>query len=244
MSAFTQRSFAGGEVAPDVWARQETTKRQTGLKSCLNFIVQRHGGLTNRSGTQYCGLTRYGTSTESTLIPFEFARGDTVLIEAGEYYFYFWVNGVLVTIPTAAAYSGLASYIPGDLVTSGGMVYYCIYPVTGTAPPNATYWALLGVAGTTYEISTPYAGSELGELYFSQSADVMVFAHPSHPPTVLSRFANYYWTFADLTTTPSITYPTNLNAAQRKLLEELARLRSEEVSENKGFFSKVKENFK
>jgi hypothetical protein len=51
--AVFQRAFAGGELAPSLAARADQAKYLTGLRTCRNFIVQRHGGVTNRAGTRF-----------------------------------------------------------------------------------------------------------------------------------------------------------------------------------------------
>lgn len=43
-----------------------------------------------------------------------------------------------------AEYDNATAYAVDDLVTSGGNLYKCILATTGNAPPNATYWELLG----------------------------------------------------------------------------------------------------
>ena len=42
--------------------------------------------------------------------------------------------------PTADTYSGTANYIPGDVVVNASVVYLCIAPSTGNAPPNTSFW--------------------------------------------------------------------------------------------------------
>jgi len=39
------------------------------------------------------------------------------------------------------AYDADASYVIGDVVRQASVNYYCILPVSGTAPPDATYWS-------------------------------------------------------------------------------------------------------
>jgi len=42
--------------------------------------------------------------------------------------------------PPPAAWNSVASYVEGDLVSSGGFYFSCILANTAQAPPNATYW--------------------------------------------------------------------------------------------------------
>lgn len=51
-------------------------------------------------------------------------------------------------------------------------------------------------AGGAYQISTPWAASDLFSLRFAQSADVMYFAHPSYAPQTLTFNAPTNWVIA------------------------------------------------
>jgi hypothetical protein len=50
--------------------------------------------------------------------------------------------------------------------------------------------------GSAYEIATPYATSELFDIKFAQSADVMYLCHPNHDVRKLSRTGHTSWTLA------------------------------------------------
>jgi len=52
--------------------------------------------------------------------------------------------------------------------------------------------------GNPYEITTPYAYSDLFQLKFTQSADVLYIFHPDYVPKKLSRTAHTTWTLTDL----------------------------------------------
>ena len=49
------------------------------------------------------------------------------------------------------------------------------------------------LSGGVYEIATPYAHTELSDLHFAQSADVMYLAHPLHAPQKLGRLDHDDW---------------------------------------------------
>lgn len=63
--------------------------------------------------------------------------------------------------------------------------------------------------GPAYEIATTYTEAELFQLRFTQSADVLYIAHPSHKPATLSRTGNTSWTLADISFTDGPYLPTN-----------------------------------
>lgn len=69
--------------------------------------------------------------------------------------------------------------------------------------------------GVPYEIVTPYAESQLFELNYTQSADVMTIVHPSHAPRELSRLAHDNWTLGTISFTPAVSPPTGLSGSAR-----------------------------
>lgn len=52
--------------------------------------------------------------------------------------------------------------------------------------------------GTAIEVVTPYLESEVFDLHFTQSADVLYLAHSSHPPQKLSRTSDTTWTLTPI----------------------------------------------
>jgi hypothetical protein len=52
--------------------------------------------------------------------------------------------------------------------------------------------------GTPVEVVTPYLESEVFDLHFTQSADVLYLAHSSHPPQKLSRTSDTVWTLTPI----------------------------------------------
>lgn len=54
------------------------------------------------------------------------------------------IQANLASLIEAPDYDNGATYNPGDIVKSGGSLYQCIATTTGNAPPNATYWTLIG----------------------------------------------------------------------------------------------------
>lgn len=52
--------------------------------------------------------------------------------------------------------------------------------------------------GSPYEISTPYSHTEIADIQFTQSADVLYLFHPSYQPRKLSRTSHTTWTLTTL----------------------------------------------
>lgn len=59
---------------------------------------------------------------------------------------------------------------------------------------------VLTTGNVIYEIATPWAESDLFNLKFTQSADVMTICHPSYPPKELRRYAHDNWQIVDVVT--------------------------------------------
>ncbi len=133
MGIFTQRNFAAGEIAPVIYSRVDTTKYATGLRACRNMMVMRHGGVTNRPGTEFIGPGKY-PSKQTRLIPFIFDADTSYALEFGDGYMRVIQNGVYLKAasqaltaatnanPCVVTYSGADTYANGDTVYISGIV--------------------------------------------------------------------------------------------------------------------------
>lgn len=186
-----QRSFAGGEVTPELFGRIDDAKYQAGAAKLRNFIALPQGPAVNRPGTAF--VREVKDSTKSTrIIPFTYSTTQTMVIELGAGYFRFHSQGGTLLAGSPAAYDNATAYVVGGLVSSSGTNYYCIAPTTGNAPPNATYWYPLPSAA--YEIPNPYAEADLFDIHYVQSADVLTLVHPNYAPRELRRQGATNWT--------------------------------------------------
>lgn len=233
-----QPSFAGGELAPALWARVDLAKYHVGAKTLRNFFVNASGGASNRPGTAYVGRVKDG-SHPVRLIPFEFSTVQTYVLEFGHHYLRVVMNGGHVLEPafsvsavtqanpcavTAAGhnfangdevfFSGIGGMtaLDGDrfLVAAVAGASFQLHSLDGVAV-DATAWAAFGGGGTVarvYTLTTPYAGSDLAILKYAQSADVMTLCHPAYPPTDLSRTQHWLWTLTPISFQPGILAPT------------------------------------
>ncbi len=133
MSILSQRSLAGGELAPALYARTDIQKYQIGLRTLRNFFVKKHGGASNRAGTQFIGEVNDSTKTVR-LIPFEFNSEQTYILEFGDEYIRVIHDGEYV--------SDLELTITGITNANPAVVTY-----TGTDPANGDEVALAGIVG-------------------------------------------------------------------------------------------------
>lgn len=132
MSTLTQRSFASGEISPSLYARADISKYATGLKTCRNFQVMRHGGATNRAGTEFVCEVK-DSATEIRLVPFIFNTAQTYILEFGDEYIRVIKDGSQQVLasqnitaisnanPCVVTYAGADTYANGDEVYVSGI---------------------------------------------------------------------------------------------------------------------------
>lgn len=232
------RSFAGGEMSPEMFGRIDDVKFQSGAATMRNFIATPQGPAENRPGTAYVREVKDSTK-RVRLIPFTFSTTQTMVIEVGAGYFRFHTNGATLLAGSPAAYNNATAYTVGALVSSSGTNYYCIANTTGNAPPNATYWYPLPSAA--YEIPNPYAEADLFDLHHVQSSDVLTIVHPNYPPRELRRQGATQWVLSTITFGATISPPGTVTAtasghttAKYTYSYRVTAIASDEVNESVG----------
>jgi hypothetical protein len=199
------RSFAGGEISPEMFGRIDDVKFQTGASKLLNFIALPQGAVENRPGLKYVAEVK-NSSYQSRLVAFTYSTTQTMVIELGQQYIRFHTQGATLGPGTPAAYDAATAYTLGDLVSSGGINYYCVAATTGNAPPNSTYWYPMPAG--IYEIPSPYSSADLFDIHYVQSADVLTLVHPSYAPRELRRLGATEWTLTTISFASDVPAPT------------------------------------
>ncbi|MCK5617511.1 hypothetical protein KAR91_87415 [Candidatus Pacearchaeota archaeon] len=217
MTAVAQRSFSGGEITPSLYARTDIAKYSTSARILRNMMTMRGGGSTNRPGTKFVIETK-DSSKASRLIPFIFNADQTYVLEFGDLYMRVHRNGANVTVSGVSAWITATPYVAGDLVSNGGVNYYCFLAHTsgastepGTGGSWTTNWHAL--SGSIFEIPTPYVEADLFTLDFKQSADVITIDHPTYDTRELARTADTGWTLTVASFVPGEPTPTTVSAS-------------------------------
>lgn len=217
------RSFAGGEITPELYGRLDLTKHQTGLALCRNFHVLPHGPVTRRPGLGYVNEART-SSAAVRLIPFAYSADQTAVLEFGDGYVRFHLNGSTLLEPEKTITGIVGStvtiaghgYANGDSVYIGGRFY-----LVGSAATNT--FATFGLDGSTatpsgataarvYTLTTPYAAAHLFDLHYAQSADVLTLVHPGYQARELSRLGATNWQLSVISFEPTLDPPENVTA--------------------------------
>jgi hypothetical protein len=199
------RSFAGGELSPEMFGRIDDVKFQTGAAKLRNFIAMPQGPAENRPGTAFVRAVK-NSAKRTRLIPFTYSTTQTMVLELGDGYIRFHTQGATLLVGAPALYNPVLTYAIGALVSNAGLVYYATAPVPlFTNPPNAAYWYLIPTPA--YEIPTPYAEADLFDLHYVQSADVLTIVHPNYAPRELRRLGPTTWTLSTISFVSPIPAP-------------------------------------
>jgi len=199
------RSFAGGELSPEMFGRIDDVKFQTGAAKLRNFIAMPQGPAENRAGTAFVREVK-NSAKRTRLIPFTYSTTQTMVLELGDGYIRFHTQGATLLVGAPAPYNPALTYAIGALVSNAGLVYYATAPVPlATNPPNAAFWYLIPTPA--YEIPTPYAEADLFDLHYVQSADVLTIVHPNYAPRELRRLGATTWTLSTISFVSPIPAP-------------------------------------
>lgn len=129
------RSFAGGEITPELFGRVDLGKYQTGLAKCLNFEIRPQGSAVNRAGLEYIIHTK-DSSKRSVLIPFIYSTTQAYVLEFGDLYLRIHTLASTV-LETGLTITGITRANPGVLTYVG-------------ADPSDGQWEFLsGIVGMT-----------------------------------------------------------------------------------------------
>lgn len=232
-----QPSFAGGEIAPDLLARVDTAKWQVGVARALNVFVRPYGGLSTRPGLRFVAEVKDSTAptrlipfqfnTEQTYALevgggyIRFHRDTGQIVEGNQA-----IGSATAANPVAVSANG-HGYANGDEVFISGVVgmtelngrnfrvanatanSFTLRGLDGVDIDGTNYGAYVsgGSVARVYEIATPYLASEVFDIGYVQSNDVMYLCHPNHAVRKLSRTGDTAWTLETVTFQPGIAAP-------------------------------------
>lgn len=241
MTTVISRSFAGGEISPALYARADLVKYATGLRTCKNFAVARHGGVFNRPGTQFIGDVK-NFFDAPRLIPFIFNADQTYILEFGDQYMRIFRNGEQIYLAFVAI-TGATQSNPivitkvahglsdNDEINITGVVgmtelngrnfkvanatsdTFTLKDTFGQDIDSTSYGAYVsgGQAYIVCEYATPYFIQDVWGIQYVQSADVVTLVHPNYAPMELRRTGHSSWSLTSITFAPSQPPPTFVN---------------------------------
>lgn len=131
MPRFPQPSMAGGELSPGLHGRTDLARYMTSLATCRNVETKPTGGAVKRPGRIFRGEVKHH-DRDTRFVPFIYSTEINYLIEMGDGYFRFWVDGVLLRdgagqiVEVVTPYTGALIY---DVrFTQSADVMYLVHP--------------------------------------------------------------------------------------------------------------------
>jgi hypothetical protein len=216
------RSFAGGEITPELHGRLDLPKFQTGLRECTNFFVLAHGPAVRRPGFRF-KIESGNSNYKVRLIPFTFAADQSVMLEFGHQYVRFHTKDGVVLEAAQAIVSivGSTVVVTGHGYSNGedvfiGSRFHRITVVDANTFTTADLWGnATTAAGTTaarvYTLPSPYSESNLPSITFAQDSDVLTLTS-TIPTRELRRSGPTSWAFSTVSFTPTLAAPTGVTA--------------------------------
>ncbi len=92
VSSVNKYSFVGGEYAPLLYGRSDLERYPTSVRLMENFFPYAYGGFSKRPGTEFIAEVK-DSSKAVRLIPFSFSVTQAYVIEVGDQYMRFYMDG-------------------------------------------------------------------------------------------------------------------------------------------------------
>ena len=217
------RSFAGGEIAPELGGRVDLGKYQTGLSLARNFTILPHGPAARRPGFRFINEAKDSTR-RVRLAAFQFSADQTAVLEFGHQYVRFHIGAATLLEATKAIVSIAADtvtvtshgYSTGDWVYIGTRFHKITVTGTNTFTTTDLWNVATTASGSTaarvYTLATPYVEDDLFDLNFAQNADVITIAHPNYAVRELARLGATNWTLSAISFAPPTGAPATVTA--------------------------------
>lgn len=169
------RSFAGGEISPEMFGRIDDAKFQSGAATMRNFIALPTGASTTRPGFAFVKASK--ANGVARLIPFTYSLNQTMVIELGNFYARFHTNGqtlqynpsqpayipvatVTISIATPAVVTWNAHGLSAGQLVAFGPSSIHIPPYTLPTPLQINYaYKVTNVTTNTFQLIDPATGA-------------------------------------------------------------------------------------
>lgn len=195
-------NFVAGELSPRLAGRTDIMQYYQSAAELLNMIVEFYGGAKKAPGTYFANEVK-NSSLATRLVRFVFSDTQAYILEFGNLYIRFYMNGgaVLETAKNITSINIATSTITsvGHGFTNGQEIY--IADIVGTTELNGRRFLVAGAAANTftltdidsnpidmtgyaayvsggtasrvYTLTTTYTTADLWKLQFAQTADIL-----------------------------------------------------------------------
>jgi len=214
-----KQNFTSGEITPRLSGRTDLGRYDNAAQSIENFLVQPHGGLGRRPGTEFIREVKT-SSAQTRLIPFQFNVEQAYILEFGNLYFRVYKDGGIVVssgVPVEFTTPYTTAQLDQIKFAQTADVMYISHP--NHAPRKITRTSHTAWTVTEVDLqrgamldqnltdTTLTAGGRTGTVTITASADTFV-------STDVGRLVKLHKGFAKIT---SFTSATSVDAAVQEL---------------------------
>jgi hypothetical protein len=114
-ASWIQNSFNAGELSPRLKGRIDIAKYKNGCDTLENFIPQIYGPVRKRPGTRFVNEVK-DSSKNVRLIPFQFSTSQAYILEFGDKYIRFYMNGGVILDSSSVIYEVTTIYSYDEVV--------------------------------------------------------------------------------------------------------------------------------
>ncbi len=151
MVAPAQTSFNAGELSPLLKGRPTLDKYRNGCETLENFIPQIQGPARKRPGTRFVAEVK-DSADAARLIPFEYSNTQAYVLEFGDLYIRFYLDGGVVESSPGVPYEIVSPYTSAQLAAleyaqSADVIYitHPEHPPYKLARTSALSWTITAV---------------------------------------------------------------------------------------------------
>ena len=169
MPSLLQPSFAKGEVGDDIFGRVDTAAYRIALRRASNLLVRSSGGVRRRPGLRFIGPCKQHAYSPR-LVPFEFKKQDTHILEFGEAYIRV-IRGDDYVTEAPKTITGITQANPGVITSNAhgflndNQVY--IVGVGGMTALNGRWFTIANATTNTFTLKDQVTGANISTLAFS-----------------------------------------------------------------------------
>lgn len=216
-------SFSAGEISPRLLMRGDVEAYPNAAQVVENFFIDYRGGAVSRPGSRFVGYAR--GPFRNVELQLAFIQGGGLVLEASDQRFRFIQSGTYVTeaAKTVTGVTGTQVTIPShgyavdDYLLVDGTQVRVSAVISADVVELEDIWsnpwtpAVGATVGRIYELSTPYAESDLWSLNFTVLESEVIITSNKYEPKKLEFSGLTAWTLSalDLSST-SLVPPTGL----------------------------------
>jgi hypothetical protein len=225
--AALKTNFTAGEFSPRLYGRVDVDKYNNACRTIENFVIPAHGGARKRPGFKYITEVKYSDEDARLIPFQYNVEQSYALLFGNGYIWFFRNEGIIThpvvnistisqaspAVVTTTASHGYSTddwvYIVGvngmhqvnnrrfRVVVVTGTTFELHDDTTAVNSGNYDAYTSGGSVGEIVELQTNYTPTDLPDLQYAQTNDVLYITHPDHAPQQITRTSNTAWTIAD-----------------------------------------------